>query len=396
MFENIKFDFDEIIDRRNKNFLKWNVKENELPMWVADMDFKSSPSIIEGIKKKAEDGIFGYGNICDEWYSAYIKWWERRHDVNIKKEWLIFSNGVVPSISSIIRKLSSPGENVLLQTPVYNIFFNCVLNNGRNVIENKLIYKKNNYFIDWDDLEKKLKDKQTAMMILCNPHNPIGKIWSGKDLMKIGELCEKYNVILLSDEIHCDLVDLDCEYNSVMKLDNIFKKIGVALISPTKAFNIAGLQTSAVVVENDFLHHKIWRGLNTDEVAEPNIFAVDAVINAFDNLVSEKWLDSVRRYIFENKKIAGEFIKNKIPEIYLIESQATYLIWLDCEKILCARNKKNNLCEFIKNTSGLCLSDGKIFGGNGENFLRMNVACPKKILLDGLNRLKKSIFEYMN
>ena len=396
MFENIKFDFDEIIDRRDKNFLKWNVKENELPMWVADMDFKSSPSIIEGIKKKARDGIFGYGNICDEWYSAYIKWWERRHDVNIKKEWLIFSNGVVPSISSIIRKLSSPGENVLLQTPVYNIFFNCVLNNGRNVIENKLIYKKNNYFIDWDDLEKKLKDKQTAMMILCNPHNPIGKIWSGKDLMKIGELCEKYNVILLSDEIHCDLVDLDCEYNSVMKLDNIFKKIGVALISPTKAFNIAGLQTSAVVVENDFLHHKIWRGLNTDEVAEPNIFAVDAVINAFDNLVSEKWLDSVRRYIFENKKIAGEFIKNKIPEIYLIESQATYLIWLDCEKILCARNKKNNLCEFIKNTSGLCLSDGKIFGGNGENFLRMNVACPKKILLDGLNRLKKSIFEYMN
>ena len=394
MFENIKFDFDEIIDRRDKNFLKWNVKKNKLPMWVADMDFKSSPSIIEGIKKKAEDGIFGYGDICDEWYDAYIKWWKKRHDVNIKKEWLIFSNGVIPSISSIIRRLSLPGENILLQTPVYNIFFNFILNNGRNVIENKLIYKENNYLIDWDDLEKKLKDKQTVMMILCNPHNPIGKIWAEKDVIKIGELCEKYNVILLSDEIHCDLVDLDCKYNSVMKLKNIFKKIGVALISPTKAFNIAGLQTSAVVVENDFLRHKIWRGLNTDEVAEPNIFAVDAVINAFD-LVSEKWLDSVRKYIFENKKIVGEFIKNEIAEIDLIESPATYLIWLDCKKVLCARNKNNNLCEFIRNTSGLCLSDGKIFRGNGENFLRMNIACPKKILLDGLNRLKKSIFEYM-
>lgn len=262
------------------------------------------------------------------------------------------------------------------------------------MIENKLIYKENNYFIDWDDLEKKLKDKQTVMMILCNPHNPIGKIWAEKEVIKIGELCEKYNVILLSDEIHCDLVDLDCKYNSVMKLKNIFKKIGVALISPTKAFNIAGLQTSAVVVENDFLRHKIWRGLNTDEVAEPNIFAVDAVINAFD-LVSEKWLDSVRKYIFDNKKIVGEFIKNEIAEIDLIESPATYLIWLDCKKVLCARNKNNNLCEFIRNTSGLCLSDGKIFRGNGENFLRMNIACPKKILLDGLNRLKKSIFEYM-
>ena len=283
----------------------------------------------------------------------------------------------------------------MLQTPVYNIFFNCILNNGRNAIENKLIYKENNYFIDWDDLEKKLKDKQTVMMILCNPHNPIGKIWDEKDLIKIGELCDKYDVILLSDEIHCDLVDLDCKYNSVMKLKNIFKKIGVALISPTKTFNIAGLLTSAVVFENDFLRYKIWRGLNTDEVAEPNIFAVDAVINAFD-LISEKWLDSARKYIFENKKIAGEFIKNEIPEIYLIKSQATYLVWLDCEKILRARNKNNNLCEFIRNTSGLCLSDGKIFRGNGENFLRMNVACPKKILLDGLNRLKKSIFEYMS
>ena len=389
------YDFDTPVNRRNTDSVKWAVKENELPMWVADMDFKSSPSIIEGIKKKAEDGIFGYGNICDEWYEAYIKWWKKRHGVNIKKEWLIFSNGVIPSISSIIRKLSSPGENILLQTPVYNIFFNCILNNGRNAIENKLIYKENNYFIDWDDLEKKLKDKQTVMMILCNPHNPIGKIWDEKDLIKIGELCDKYDVILLSDEIHCDLVDLDCEYNSVMKLKNIFKKIGVALISPTKAFNIAGLQTSAVVVENDFLRYKIWRGLNTDEVAEPNIFAVDAVINAFD-LISEKWLDSARKYIFENKKIAGEFIKNEIPEISLIKSQATYLVWLDCGKIVCARNKNNNLCEFIRNTSGLCLSDGKIFRGNGENFLRMNVACPKKILLDGLNRLKKSIFEYMS
>lgn len=396
MNDEIRFDFDEVIDRRGKNFLKWDIKENESPMWVADMDFKTSPAIIEGIKKRVNDGIFGYSNICNKWYESYISWWKNRHDVDIEKEWLIFSSGVIASISSIIRRLSQPGENILLQTPVYNIFFNCVLNNGRNVLENNLLYKNNNYFIDWDDLEKKLSDKQVSMMILCNPHNPMGKIWSENDLLNIGLLCKKYNVILVSDEIHCDLVDFNHVYNSFIKTEKIFEELGIVLISPTKAFNIAGIQTSAVVVKNNFLRHKVWRGLNNDEVGEPNIFAVDAVINAFNNKISESWLDDVRKYIFENKKIVSEFIKNELPEIFIANGEATYLMWLDCEKILYKNKKQVDLCDFIREKTGLFLSDGKTFRGNGENFLRINVACPRKILFDGLDRLKTGILEYVS
>ena len=396
MNNKIRFDFDEVIDRRCKNFLKWDIKENELPMWVADMDFKTSPAIIEGIKKRVNDGIFGYSSICNKWYESYISWWKNRHDINIEKEWLIFSSGVIASISSIIRRLTQPGENILLQTPVYNIFLNCILNNGRNVLENDLLYKNNNYFIDWDNLEKKLSDKQTSMMILCNRHNPMGKIWSENDLLSIGLLCEKYNVILLSDEIHCDLVDFNHEYNSFIKAEKIFEELGIVLISPTKAFNIAGIQTSAVVVENNFLRHKIWRGLNNDEISEPNIFAVDAVINAFNNKTSEVWLDSVRKYIFENKRIVAEFIKKELPEIFIVDGEATYLMWLDCQKILRKNKRQVGLCDFIRERTGLYLSDGKIFRGNGKNFLRMNVACPKRILLDGLQRLKTGIYKYIN
>ena len=306
----MKYNFDQVINRRNTNSLKWDVKENELPMWVADMDFETAPEIQEAIQKRAAHGIFGYSILPDEWYEAYIGWWERRHHVTFEKDWLIFTTGVVPAISSIVRKLTTPAEKVVIQTPVYNIFYNSILNNGRVVLESPLQYDGKEYHMDLADLEKKLSDPQTGLMILCNPQNPTGKIWDRETLAKVGELCAKYHVVVVSDEIHCDLTDPQKEYIPFASVSEICAQNSITCIAPTKAFNIAGMQTAAVVVPNDTLRHKVWRGLNTDEVAEPNVFAVDAAIAAFTK--GEPWLNALREYIAENKKQVVAFLEKEI------------------------------------------------------------------------------------
>ncbi len=208
----MKYDFDIEADRRGSNSLKWDVAENELPMWVADMDFRTAPQITAALEKRAAHGVFGYSIVPDEWYKAYADWWKNRHGLDIEKQRLIFCTGVVPAISSLVRKLTTPAEKVLIQTPVYNIFYNSILNNGRNVLESPLVYENGGYSIDWDDLEDKLADPQTTLMILCNPHNPVGKIWEAETLAKIGRLCRENYVTVISDEIHCDLTDPNRNY----------------------------------------------------------------------------------------------------------------------------------------------------------------------------------------
>lgn len=385
----MKYDFDAPVNRRNTNSLKWNVAENELPMWVADMDFKAAPEIRAAISKRVAHGVFGYSEVPDEWYQAYISWWQRRHDFTMQKDWLIFCTGVVPAVSSIVRKLTTPAEKVLIQTPVYNIFFNSILNNGRQVLESSLKYSEGQYEIDFEDLEQKLSDSQTSLMILCNPHNPIGKVWDKDTLERIGELCLKYHVLILSDEIHCDLTDPGMEYIPFASVSEKCRENSITCIAPTKSFNLAGLQTAAVVIPNAFLRHKVWRALNTDEVAEPNAFAVDAAIAAFTE--GEAWLDELRNYIFENKKRVFEFIKEKLPQIQIVPSHATYLLWLDCSAI---EDSASEVAKYIRNKTGLYLSEGSQYGSCGEKFLRMNIACPRAILEDGLKRLREGIISY--
>ena len=386
----MKYDFDTVIDRKNTASLKWDVKENELPMWVADMDFLTAPEIIEAVTKRAAHGVYGYSVISDEWYEAYINWWSKRHGLEMEREGLIFCTGVVPAISSIVRKLTTPAEKVLIQTPVYGIFFNCILNNGRQVIENPLSYDRREYSIDFKDLEEKLSDSQTTLMILCNPHNPVGKIWDRNTLAKIGALCKKHNVTVLADEIHCDITDPDCEYVPFASVNEECRDISVTTVSPTKAFNLAGFQTSAVYVHNKFLRHKVWRGLNTDEAAEPNAFAVTAAVAAFNE--GADWLEELREYIAENKAIVAEFLQNELSKVKLVPSQATYLLWLDCGEIT---DDAKKLAEFIREETGLFLSHGNQFGGNGNKFMRMNVACPKVTLRDGLERLKAGMEKFV-
>lgn len=385
----MQYDFSKLTDRRNTNSLKWDVDENVLPMWVADMDFKTAPEIIEAIQEKVAKGILGYTVVPDAWYNAISNWWEKRHDFRIDKEWLIFCTGVVPAISTAVRKMTSVGENVLVQTPVYNIFFNSIVNNGRNIVENKLLYDRKEYSMDFEDLESKLSNPQTTMMILCNPHNPIGKVWDKDTLKKIGELCFKYHVLVLSDEIHCDLTDTKHEYIPFASVSETCAKNSITCIAPTKAFNIAGLQTAAVVVTDEVLRHKMNRALNTDEVAEPNAIAMEATVAAFTK--GEEWLNELRAYLEENRKAAGKFLESELPELYLVPAHATYLLWVDCSRIT---KDTTCLCQFLRSEAGLYVSTGESYGETGKGFIRINIACPRERLEDGLVRLKKGIELY--
>lgn len=382
----MQYDFDALIDRSQSHSLKWDVKAKELPMWVADMDFQTAPEVITAIKKRAAHGIFGYTTIPDAWYDAYIDWWKSRHQFVIKKEWLMFCTGVVPAISSAVRKLTTPNENVLIQTPVYNIFFNSILNNGRRVLESPLQYDGTCYTIDFDDLEKKLSDPQTTLMILCNPQNPAGIIWDRETLAKIGKIAEENGVVVISDEIHCDLTDPRREYVPFASVSETCRNNSITLIAPTKAFNIAGLQTAAIYAANSRLRYKIWRAINTDEVAEPNAFAVDAAIAAFQK--GGAWLDALRQYIFENKQLVLFFLDKELPKIRLVKSEATYLLWLDCTALT---DDSKTFAARIRESTGLYLSDGAEYGGNGNYFLRMNIACPRSRVEDGLHRLKDAV-----
>lgn len=385
------YDFNNIENRRHTNSMKWDVNENELPMWVADMDFRTAPAVIEALENRVRSGIYGYSVVPETWKSAIANWWYKRHGILFKHEWIIFCTGVVPAISSIVERVTNIGDNVVILTPAYDIFYHSVENHGRHVLESKMNYLDNRYTIDYEDLEQKLAHPNTTMMILCNPHNPIGKIWSKQELAALGKLCDKHHVVLLSDEIHCDLTDPGMNYTPFAAASEVCAQCSITCVSASKAFNLAGLQGATVIVPSEGIRQKVERGLNSDEIAEPNAFVIDAMVAAFTE--GERWLESLRSYIYENKQTVSNFLKREIPLISLVKSDATYLLWIDCEK-LCTDTKE--LCEFIRKETGLYLADGSKYRGNGKQFLRMNIACPLSVVEDGLNRLKKSIDAYKN
>ncbi len=387
---NMKYDFDTVVNRRDTGSLKWDVEDRELPMWVADMDFQTAPEIREEMQKRLDHGVFGYAIVPDEWYGAYQGWWSRRYQWEIEKDWLMFSTGIVPSISSIVRKITTPAENVVIQTPVFNIFFNSIRNSGRNILESPLVYDGEKYSIDFEDLEEKLSNPQTTLMILCNPHNPVGKIWDRETLSRIGELCAKHHVVVLSDEIHCDLTDPGSKYLPFASVSDVCRDNSITCIAPTKTFNLAGLQTSAIVVPNPVLRHKVNRGINSDEIAEPNVFATVGAIAAFNR--GEAWLEELRVYLAENKACVRAFIEEKLPMIKVVPSEATYLLWLDCSQIC---DNTLELVEFIRKDSGLYLTEGEEYGACGKKFIRLNPACPRSLLAEGLERLEVSVCKYL-
>ncbi|GAX00538.1 MalY/PatB family protein [Secundilactobacillus silagei] len=380
-------DFSELIDRRHTNSVKWDVKDNELPMWVADMDFRTLPAITDAIQKRAKSGIFGYEEVPQDYFDAVQGWYASEHNWRPDTDWMIFSTGVVPTISSSVRRLTNVGDNVLIQAPVYNIFYNSILNNGRHVLSSDLVLDdQETYHIDWDDLEAKMAEPLTTLMILCNPHNPVGMIWSSETLARIGELAAKHHVVVLSDEIHGDITAPDKGYTPFASVNKTNEQNSVTAVSPSKTFNVAALHAATVIIPNAALHAIVERGLNTDELAEPNSFAIPASIAAYTQ--GHQWVHEMRAYIENNKQTVAKFVAENVPGVKAVAGNATYLVWLDTSEISMASDK---LEQFIRQETGLYLSDGTVYGGDGQEFLRMNVACPKERLMDGLNRLKQGI-----
>ena len=378
------YNFDSPPSRRGSQCYKWDCKPNELPMWIADMDFEAAPEIRAALQKRLDHGIFGYDDMGEDWYSAYVGWWRDRHGLVMEKENLIFSVGVVPSISSLVRKLTTPNENVLLQTPVYNIFFNSVVNNGCRVLESPLIRAGEDWQIDFDDLEAKLADPQTSLMILCNPHNPVGRIWTREELARIGALCQKHRVTVISDEIHCDLTAPGKDYVPFASVDEVCRSVSLTCIAPTKCFNLAGMHSSAVYAADPLLRHKAWRALNTDEVAEPGTFACPAAVAAFTE--GGPWLDALREYVWANKRLVRDFAARELPGLKIPVSDATYLIWADVSAL--TKDVKDFTAR-LRAETGLWVTPGTAYGQTGEGFFRMNVACPRSIVEDALERLKR-------
>lgn len=385
-------EYPEAVDRRHTNSVKWDVKDGELPMTIADMDFKTSPATIEAMKDKLTLGAFGYEDIPAEYFNAVADWYEKQHHFRPQTDWMIFTTGVVPAISSAVRRLTSLGDNVLVQAPVYNIFYNSIVNSGRHVVSSDLVYdvEQHSYSIDWEDLESKLADPLTNLMILCNPHNPVGIIWTRDQLIRLATLCRKYHVKIFSDEIHGDFTFNEQGYVPMFSLpEELIQDLEVA-VSPSKTFNVAALHAATVIVPNANLRAQVSRGLNSEELAEPNLMAIPGTIAAYEK--GSEWLTAVLDAIQDNRKVVSDFINDQLADVItVVPGQATYLIWLDVRKLT---DDSDALAKFIQEKTGLILSAGNIYGGDGHNFLRMNVACPTKTVLSGLDRLARGIAEW--
>jgi cystathionine beta-lyase len=372
-------------------------------MWIADMDFATAPEVIDAMKRKVETGIFGYEWPQEDYFSAVSEWYSKIHGVHIPTEWMIFSTGVVPAISSIVRRASNVGDDVVVLTPVYNIFYNSILNNGRHVREVPLAYDSSlrRYSIDFTTLESALSGATTTLMILCNPQNPTGKVWTRGELSHIASLCSRYGVTLLSDEIHGDLVLGDetgegPDYTPISTLEPALAAGTISVVSPSKTFNLAALHAATVIVPEEHLRALVNRGLNTDEVAEPNLLALPGSIAAYTH--GEPWLAALKGQLRRNVAVVRDFLESQLPQVHLVEGESTYLLWLDCADVdLMSRadiaHDSSKLASLIRTSTGLILSDGAQYRGNGKDFLRMNIACPESLVREGLARLKKAFVQ---
>ena len=382
----MKYDFDKIISRHGTNSYKWDSAENVLPMWVADMDFHTAPSIVETLQRRVAHGIFGYTRVPNEYYDAITGWFNRRHGWQIKRDWIIYTSGVVPAVSAVIKALTVPGDKVLVQTPVYNCFFSSIRNNGCEIVSSPLQQTGNTYIIDYDDLERKAADKRVKVMLLCNPHNPIGRVWSKEELVRIGEICLRYGITVVSDEIHCELVFSGHIYTPFASVSNEFLQHSVTCISPSKAFNMAGLQIANVVCADEIIRRKIDKAININEVCDVNPFGIIATMAAYNE--GEEWLLQLLGYLEKNYLFMKDFCRKYLPGFPIMKLEGTYLVWMNCDKLhIVSEELERRLVKDAK----LWLNAGTMYGEEGEGFIRWNIACPRSLLAEGLKRFKDFI-----
>lgn len=378
----MKYDFDKTIDRRATNSYKWDsAPEGVLPMWVADMDFRTAPAIIDALQKRVAHGIFGYTRVPDAYYDAVTSWFSRRHGWDIDREWIIYTSGVVPAVSAVIKALTVPGDKVIVQTPVYNCFFSSIRNNGCEIVSNSLRRTTDTYEMDFDALERCAADPRAKVMLLCNPHNPAGRVWTPDELTRLGNICLRNGVTVVADEIHCELVYQGFKYTPFASLSDAFLHRSVTCVSPSKAFNIAGLQIANIVAFDNDLRSRIDKAININEVCDVNPFGVAATIAAYNE--GEEWLNQLVDYLHGNYEAMAEFCRRELAEFPITRLEGTYLVWMDCSSL---GMSSDALEHALLDDARLWLNAGTMYGAEGEGYMRWNIACPRSVMLDGLNR----------
>lgn len=381
-----EYDFETIVPRRRTNSYKWDTpeEENVLPMWVADMDFRTAPAVVEALRKRVAHGIFGYTKVPGGYYDAVVRWFESRHRWRIDPRWIIYTSGVVPALSAIIKALAAPGDKVIVQTPAYNCFYSSIRNNGCNLSVNKLICRDGQYTIDFDDLEEKTADPKARLLLLCNPHNPVGRVWTPEELRRVGDICLRNGVFVVADEIHCELTYGKHVYTPFASLSGRLRKNSVTCVSPSKAFNIAGLQIANIIAADEEVRGCIDRAININEVCDVNPFGVIATIAAYDE--GGPWLDALRKCLWENYEYLCRFFEERLPQYPVSPLEGTYLVWIDCRA---PGIGSEAVTLRLREEQKLMVNSGTMYGPGGEGFIRLNIACPQALLADGLERMAR-------
>lgn len=388
---NMKYNFDKITDRKNTSCVKWDYADkflggtDLLPLWVADMDFETPEFIRKEVQKRAAHPIYGYTVRPDSYYHSIINWIKDLHSWEVQKDWLLFSPGIVPAVNLAVMAYTKPGDKIIVQPPVYFPFFSAVTENGRQLINNQLIEKDGKYFMDFENLEKSI-DHRTKMIILSNPHNPVGRAWTKEELQKLAEICIKHKIIIISDEIHSDLVLDPFNHYALANLSLEISDITVTMMAPSKTFNLAGMGTSSVIISNEKLRNDFNTVLDQVHVGMGNLFGMVASEAAYSK--GKEWRKQMLEYVKGNIDYVEDYLKNNIPEIRMIRPEATYMIWLDFSRFKMTSAELKN---FIINDANLGLNDGPTFGMGGEGFQRINVACPRSIVVEAMDRLDKAI-----
>lgn len=385
--DNSSFNFDAPVSRRGTNCYKWDETEDGvLPLWVADMDFPTAPCIVEALRSRVEHGVFGYTLVPGAYYQAVVSWFQRRHGWKMKAGWILYLPGVVPAVSAIIKAMTRPGDKVLVQTPVYNCFFSSIRNNGCLVEENELVFDGGTYTIDFDDFERRVADPLVKVFLLCNPHNPAGRVWSAQELRRMGELCLRHGVFVISDEIHCELVSPGYKYTPYGSLSQELMDNCAVCTSPSKAFNTAGLQIANITISNAQTRKAVDKAININEVCDVNPFGVVALQAAYNQ--GEPWLQALNAYIWQNYRFLCGFARQHLPMLTVCKLEGTYLAWLK----LAGYPAADEVAGILERDFKLKLSSGQIYGREaGRNFLRLNLACPRTTLQEALQRLKKGL-----
>lgn len=390
----MEYDFSRPTDRRGTDSYKWDSapEADIIPLWVADMDFETFPAITEALQRRVAHGIFGYTRVPEAYYEAVCRWFDKRHGWHNNREDIIYTSGVVPAVSAVIKALTLPGDQVIVQGPVYNCFFSSIRNNGCEMVSNSLIYNKEElrYEIDFDDLERKLKHERARLMLLCNPHNPGGRVWTRDELTRVAELCCKYGVRVVSDEIHCELTLYDNEYVPFGSLPDELSRDSITCCSPSKAFNTAGLQIANIVCRDAEVRNRIDRAININEVCDVNPFGVIALQAAYSDEGYE-WLTQLRKYISANYDLLMERFARELPKCKVMRMEGTYLAWIDCSEL---HISSDEIEEMLMHENKVWVNAGSMYGAEGAAFIRINMACTSELLNEGITRIVNGLGAY--